>query len=31
VDLTYAKKVEALGADAVIAVNARAGGHAGNI
>lgn len=31
VDLTYAKKVESLGADAVIAVNARAGGHAGNI
>jgi nitronate monooxygenase len=31
VDLTYAKKVEALGADAVIAVNNRAGGHAGNI
>lgn len=30
-DLTYAKKVEALGADAVIAVNSRAGGHAGNI
>ena len=29
VDLTYAKKVEALGADAVIAVNNRAGGHAG--
>ena len=31
VDLRYAKKVEALGADAVIAVNARAGGHCGNI
>lgn len=31
VDLIYAKKVEALGADAVIAVNSRAGGHAGNI
>ena len=31
VDLPYAKKVEALGADAVIAVNNRAGGHAGNI
>ena len=31
VDLTYAKKVEALGADAVVAVNSRAGGHAGNI
>lgn len=31
VDLAYAKKVEALGADAVIAVNARAGGHAGNL
>ena len=31
VDLTYAKKVESLGADAVIAVNNRAGGHAGNI
>jgi len=31
VDLTYAKKVESLGADALIAVNARAGGHAGNI
>jgi nitronate monooxygenase len=28
-DLDYAKKVEALGADAVIAVNAQAGGHAG--
>src|SRR5688572_28801612 len=31
VDLTYAKKVEALGADALIAVNNRAGGHAGNL
>jgi nitronate monooxygenase len=31
VDLTYAKKVENMGADAVIAVNARAGGHAGNL
>ncbi len=31
VDLDYAKKVEALGADAVIAVNAQAGGHAGDI
>lgn len=31
VDLKYAKKVEAMGADAVIAVNNRAGGHAGNI
>lgn len=31
VDLKYAKKVEELGADAVIAVNNRAGGHAGNI
>jgi nitronate monooxygenase len=31
VDLTYAKKVENLGADAVIAVNNRAGGHAGNL
>lgn len=29
VDLNYAKKVEALGADAVIAVNKEAGGHAG--
>ncbi len=29
VDLKYAKKVEALGADALIAVNNRAGGHAG--
>jgi nitronate monooxygenase len=31
VDLAYAKKIEALGADAVIAVNNRAGGHAGNV
>ena len=31
VDLTYAQKVERLGADAVIAVNAMAGGHAGNL
>jgi len=30
-DLSYAKKVEAMGADAVIAVNSGAGGHAGNI
>jgi len=29
VDLGYAKKVEALGADAIIAVNKEAGGHAG--
>ena len=31
VDLKYAIKVEELGADAIIAVNAEAGGHAGNI
>ncbi len=31
VDLAYTKKVEEMGADAVIAVNSRAGGHAGNI
>ena len=31
VDLAYAKKVEALGADALIAVNNAAGGHAGNL
>ena len=31
VDLNYAKKVEDIGADAVIAVNNRAGGHAGNL
>jgi nitronate monooxygenase len=30
-DLKYALKVEALGADALIAVNKEAGGHAGNI
>ncbi len=30
VDLKFAKKVEALGADAVIAVNNKAGGHRGN-
>lgn len=30
-DVKYAKKVEVLGADAVIAVNKEAGGHAGNI
>jgi len=30
-DVAYAKKVEALGADALIAVNKEAGGHAGNI
>jgi len=30
-DTKYAKKVESLGADAVIAVNKEAGGHAGNI
>ena len=30
-DLNYAKKVEALGADAVIAVNSGAGGHRGNV
>ena len=30
VDLTFAQKVEALGADAVIAVNNEAGGHRGN-
>ncbi|MNY06499.1 Nitronate monooxygenase [compost metagenome] len=30
-DVEYAKKVEAQGADAVIAVNNRAGGHAGRI
>lgn len=30
-DLKYAQKVEALGADAIIAVNKEAGGHAGNI
>jgi nitronate monooxygenase len=31
IDLHYAEKVQALGADAVIAVNAEAGGHAGNV
>ncbi len=31
VDVEYAKKVEDLGADALIAVNKGAGGHAGNI
>lgn len=31
VDLAYARKVESLGADAVIAVNNRAGGHAGKL
>ncbi|MEX1238575.1 MAG: nitronate monooxygenase [Cyclobacteriaceae bacterium] len=31
VELKYAKKVEDMGADALIAVNNRAGGHAGNI
>ena len=31
VEETYAKKVEDLGADAVIAVNKNAGGHAGNL
>ncbi len=30
-DLNYAKKVEALGADALIAVNNEAGGHRGNL
>ncbi len=30
-DVTYAKKVEKLGADALIAVNKEAGGHAGKI
>jgi len=30
-DLNYAKKVEILGADAVIAVNNEAGGHRGNV
>jgi nitronate monooxygenase len=30
-NVEYAKKVESLGADAVIAVNKEAGGHAGNI
>ena len=31
IDLEYAKKVEAMGADAIIAVNNQAGGHAGRI
>jgi nitronate monooxygenase len=31
IDLSFAKKVEALGADAIIAVNNEAGGHAGKI
>ena len=31
IDLEYAKKVEAMGADAIIAVNNEAGGHAGKI
>jgi nitronate monooxygenase len=31
VDLAFAKKVEALGADAIIAVNNQAGGHAGKL
>lgn len=31
VNVEYAKKVESLGADALIAVNNRAGGHAGNL
>ncbi|MES2620671.1 MAG: nitronate monooxygenase, partial [Bacteroidota bacterium] len=31
IDLAYAKKVEALGVDAIIAVNSEAGGHAGKI
>ncbi|TWO33066.1 nitronate monooxygenase [Seonamhaeicola sediminis] len=31
VDLKFAKKVESLGADAIIAVNNQAGGHRGNI
>ena len=31
VDLPYARKVQDLGADALIAVNSRAGGHAGNL
>lgn len=30
-DLTFAKKVEGLGADAIIAVNNEAGGHRGNL
>ena len=31
IDLKFAKKVEALGADAIIAVNNQAGGHKGNM
>jgi len=31
VDLKYAKKVESLGADAIIAVNNKAGGHCGSL
>jgi nitronate monooxygenase len=31
IDVAYAKKVELMGADAVIAVNNEAGGHAGNL
>lgn len=31
VDLKYAKKVEALGADGLIAVNSKAGGHCGSL
>lgn len=31
IDANYAKKVEAMGADAVIAVNNQAGGHCGNL
>ncbi len=31
IDANYAKKVEAMGADAVIAVNKAAGGHCGNL
>ncbi len=31
VNVAYAKKVEKLGADAIIAVNSRAGGHAGGL
>ncbi len=31
VDLKYAEKVEGLGADAIIAVNSQAGGHAGQL
>ncbi|PKQ63759.1 2-nitropropane dioxygenase [Labilibaculum filiforme] len=31
IDVVYAKKVEELGADAIIAVNSQAGGHCGNL